>query len=124
MAVFHTAERRNPQTGLPERDEGLAGRTAAIDSAASRDVDAEPSAFARRLWRAAGRFGFAAAKRQVVVADARSGSSDSGLFECGRLLALRFCRSETTEAYMETRGTSRRTVVRWRCTRTGTACSG
>ena len=30
---------------------------------------AEPSAFARRLWRAAERFGFAAAKRQVVVAD-------------------------------------------------------
>ena len=32
-------------------------------------MDAEPSAFARRLWRAAERFGFAAAKRQVVVAD-------------------------------------------------------
>ena len=27
---------------------------------------------------------------------------DGGLFESGRLLALRFCRSETTEAYMET----------------------
>ena len=69
VAVFHTAERRNPRTGLPERDAGSARHTAAIDSAASRDVDAEPSAFARRLWRAAGRFGFAAAKRQVVVAD-------------------------------------------------------
>ncbi len=69
VAVFHTAERRNPKTGLPERDAGSARRTAAIDSAASRDVDAEPSAFARRLWRAAERFGFAAAKRQVVVAD-------------------------------------------------------
>ena len=32
-------------------------------------MDAEPSAFARRLGRAAERFGFAAAKRQVVVAD-------------------------------------------------------
>ena len=69
VAVFHTAERRNAKTGLPERDAGSARHTAAIDSAASRDVDAEPSAFARRLWRAAERFGFAAAKRQVVVAD-------------------------------------------------------
>ena len=69
VAVFHTAERRNPKTGLPERDAGSARHTAAIDSAASKDVDAEPSAFARRLRRAAERFGFAAAKRQVVVAD-------------------------------------------------------
>ena len=69
VAVFHTAERRNPRTGLPERDAGSARHTAAIGSAASRDVDAEPSAFARRLRRAAERFGFAAAKRQVVVAD-------------------------------------------------------
>ena len=62
---------RSPDgTGVPvvRRDAGSARHTAAIDSAASRDVDAEPSAFAR-LWRAAERFGFAAAKRQVVVAD-------------------------------------------------------
>ena len=69
VAVFHTAERKDPKTGLPERDAGSARHTAAIDSAASKDVDAEPSAFARRLRRAAERFGFAAAKRQVVVAD-------------------------------------------------------
>ena len=68
-ATAKRAERRNAKTGLPERDAGSARHTAAIDSAASRDVDAEPSAFARRLWRAAERFGFAAAKRQVVVAD-------------------------------------------------------
>ena len=69
VAVFHTAERKDPKTGLAERDAGSARHTAAIDSAASKDVDAEPSAFARRLGRAAERFGFAAAKRQVVVAD-------------------------------------------------------
>ncbi len=68
-AVFHTAERKDPKTGLAERDAGSARHTAAIDSAASKDVDAEPSAFARRLGRAAERFGFAAAKRQAVVAD-------------------------------------------------------
>ena len=49
VAVFHTAERRNPRTGLPERDAGSARHTAAVDGAALRDVDAEPSAFARRL---------------------------------------------------------------------------
>ena len=69
VAVFHTAERRNPKTGLPERDADSARHTAAIDSAASRDTDAERSPFAERLWRAARRFGFAAAKRQVVVGD-------------------------------------------------------
>ena len=41
MAVFHTAERKDPKTGLPERDAGSARHTAAIDSAASKDVDAE-----------------------------------------------------------------------------------
>lgn len=69
VAVFHTAERRNPKTGLPERDADSARHTAAIDSAASRDADAKPSPFAQRLWRAARRFGFAAAKRQVVIGD-------------------------------------------------------
>ena len=68
VAVFHTAERRNAKTGLPERDTGSARHTAAIDSAASRDVDAEPSAFARRLWRVAERFGFAAAGANDVMA--------------------------------------------------------
>ena len=52
VAVFHTAERRNPKTGLPEREAGSARPTAAIDSAASRDADAVPSAFMR--WNRAG----------------------------------------------------------------------
>ena len=69
VAVFHTADRRNPKTGLPERDAGSARYTAAIDSARSKDADPKPSPFAERLWRAAERFGFAAAKRQVVIGD-------------------------------------------------------
>ena len=65
VAVFHTAE-RSPRTGLPERDAGSARHTAAIDSARSKDADPRPSPFAQWLWRAARRFRFAAAKRQVV----------------------------------------------------------
>ena len=44
-------------------------RSAAIDSAASRDTDLEPSAFASRLWREAKRSGFAAARVKVVLGD-------------------------------------------------------
>ena len=44
-------------------------RSAAIDSAASRDVDPEPSAFAARLEREAKRAGFAAARVKVVLGD-------------------------------------------------------
>ena len=68
VAVFHTAE-RNPKTGLPERAAGSARHTAAIDSARSKDTDPRPSPFARRLGRAAQRFGFALAKRQVLIGD-------------------------------------------------------
>ena len=44
-------------------------RSAAIDSAASRDTDLEPSAFAARLRREARRAGFAAARVKVVLGD-------------------------------------------------------
>ena len=44
-------------------------RSAAIDSAASRDTDPEPSAFAARLGREAERAGFAAARAKVVLGD-------------------------------------------------------
>ena len=54
---------------MPEQDPGSARRSAAIDSAGSKDADPEPSPFAKRLWRAAERFGFAVAKRQVVIGD-------------------------------------------------------
>ena len=49
--------------------DGATWRSAAIDSAASRDTDAEPSAFAARLWREARRSGFAAARVKAVLGD-------------------------------------------------------
>ena len=67
--VFHTAEGRDAKTGLPQCDADSARCSAAIDSAESKDTDSEPSAFARRTWLAAVLFGFALAKRKVVVAD-------------------------------------------------------
>ena len=48
---------------------GTSRRSAAIYSAASRDTDAEPSAFAARLWREARRSGFARARVKVVLGD-------------------------------------------------------
>ena len=69
VAVFHTAERRDRKTGLPERDAGSARYTAAIDSARSKDADPKPSPFAGRLWQTALRSGFAAAARQVLIGD-------------------------------------------------------
>ena len=50
----------------PDRSTRL---SAAIDSAASRDADAEPSGFAARLWREALHAGFAAARVKVVLGD-------------------------------------------------------
>ena len=43
--------------------------SAAIESAAARDADPQPSPFGRRVWRAAKLFGFAAAKRRVAIGD-------------------------------------------------------
>ena len=52
-----------------EAADGATRHSAAIDSAASRDTDAEPSAFAARLWREARRSGFATARVKVVLGD-------------------------------------------------------
>ena len=60
---------RDPKTGLPERAAGSARHTAAIDRARPKDVDPMPSPFAERLLWAARRFGFAAAKRHVLIGD-------------------------------------------------------
>ena len=49
--------------------EATSRRSAAVDSAASRDTDAAPSAFAERLWREARRSGFARAPVKVVLGD-------------------------------------------------------
>ena len=43
LAVAWTAERRHPKTGIPMRDPDSVSYTAAIETAASRDTDREPS---------------------------------------------------------------------------------
>ena len=69
LVVGWTAESRHPKTGRPQRDPGSASYSAAIESAASRDTDPEPSAFARRVRREAERRGFPQAQRRVVLGD-------------------------------------------------------
>ena len=68
VATFHTAQGRGAD-GLPERDAGSVRVSGAVESAASRDADALPSPFGRRVWRAAKRFGFAKAARRVAIGD-------------------------------------------------------
>ena len=48
VAAFHTADRRDPKTGLPERDAGSARYTAAIDSAGRRTPPQRRSCTTRR----------------------------------------------------------------------------
>ena len=62
LAVAWTAERRHPKTGIPMRDPDSVSYTAAIETAASRDTDREPSPFAQRVCREAERRRFAVAK--------------------------------------------------------------
>ncbi len=69
LVVVWTAESRHPRTGRPTRDLGSASYSAAIESAASRDTDPEPSPFARRVRREAERRGFPRAERRVVLGD-------------------------------------------------------
>ena len=69
VATCHTAETRDPKTGLPERDAGSVRVSGAMESAASRDADPRPSPFGQRVWRAAKRFGFAKARRRVAIGD-------------------------------------------------------
>ena len=69
LVVVWTAESTHPKTGRPKRDEGSLSYTAAIETAACRDTDPEPSPFAQRVWREAARRGFDRAARQVVLGD-------------------------------------------------------
>ncbi len=55
--------------GTPERDAGSISYSAAIESAAQKDTDATPSAFAARVAREATRRGFDRARRRVVLGD-------------------------------------------------------
>ena len=69
LVVVWTAESRHPKTGRPMRDPGSVSYSAAIESAASRDTDREPSVFAQRVRREAERRGFPQAQRRVVLGD-------------------------------------------------------
>ena len=69
LAVVFTADKRDPESGHPMRDPGSVSYSAAIESAAMRDTDAEVSAFAGRVDREAWRRGFHGAQRQVVLGD-------------------------------------------------------
>ena len=68
LVVVWTAEQFD-KDGLPVCDDGSVTYSAAIDTAASRDTDATPAAFALRLRREAERRGFPAAARRVVIGD-------------------------------------------------------
>ena len=68
LVTVWTAETRDEQ-GTPVRDPGSVSYCAAVESAASRDTDSLPSAFAQRAHREARRRGFDAAVRPVVLGD-------------------------------------------------------
>ncbi len=68
LVLVWTAESRNRE-GQPMRDPGSVSYSGAIESAASRDTDPEPAAFARRVWREAERRGFGFARRRVILGD-------------------------------------------------------
>ncbi len=69
LLVVWTAQSRHPKTGRPMRDPGSASYWAAIESAASRDTDPQPSPFAQRVRREAERRGFPQAQRRVILGD-------------------------------------------------------
>ena len=69
--VVWTAESRDDED-RPVRDPGSVSDTAAIESAASRDTDPDPSKFARRMRREAERRGFTLARRRVILGDGAS----------------------------------------------------
>ena len=68
LATVCTAEGRD-KDGRPMRDHGSVSYNAAVESAASRDTETQPAAFAQRAQREAIRRGFDTADRQVVIGD-------------------------------------------------------
>lgn len=68
LVTVWSAESRDEE-GKPKRDEGSVTYSAAIESAAQKDVDEEPSEFAKRVVREAKRRGFEKAERRVVLGD-------------------------------------------------------
>jgi hypothetical protein len=69
LVTVWSAEKRDPKTGLPTRDEGSVSYSAAIESAATRDDAEELSDFAQRADREGRRRGFIEAVRRVVLGD-------------------------------------------------------
>ena len=68
LCTVWSAEGRDAE-GTPVRDAGSVTYSAAIESAAQRDTDETPSAFAARVEREAQRRGFARAARRAVLGD-------------------------------------------------------
>lgn len=68
LVTVWSAEGRDEE-GTPVRDAGSVTYSAAIESAASKDTDKEPSAFAARAIREATRRGFERAQRRAVLGD-------------------------------------------------------
>ncbi len=68
LVTVWTAEGRDEQ-GVPVRDRGSVSYSAALESAASRDTDDQPSPFAQRADREARRRGFDQAERRTVLGD-------------------------------------------------------
>ncbi len=68
LCTVWSAEKMDEE-GTPVRDEGSVTYSAAIESAASRDTDDAPSAFAARAIREATRRGFERAAQQIVLGD-------------------------------------------------------
>ncbi len=68
LVTVWTAEGRDAE-GTPMRDAGSVSYSAAIESAAQRDTDDLPSAFAARVEREATRRGFERAARRAVLGD-------------------------------------------------------
>jgi hypothetical protein len=68
LCTVWSAEARDAD-GTPVRDPGSVSYSAALESAASRDTDDHPSAFAARVVREATRRGFAQTPRRVVLGD-------------------------------------------------------
>jgi len=68
LAVVFSADSRD-KNGKPTRDKGSVSYNAAIESAATGDLDESLSEFAQRVERESFRRGFHLAKRQVVIGD-------------------------------------------------------
>ena len=68
LVTVWTAGSRHKR-GRPVRDSGSVSYNAAVESAAGRDTDPQPSPFAQRVYREAQRRGFDTAERRIVPGD-------------------------------------------------------